>query len=119
MWLAANFEVILNGSRDINFTMDLVSKDIGLFQAVADRAGIDLEISPMLIDIFKDGERRYGPREWSPNIIKRLEEAAGVEILADGFPAEMTDDEPEFPGWEVVPKGTNRTPIVAPPEGVE
>ena len=112
-------QVILNGSRDINFTMDLVSKDIGLFQAVADRAGLDLEISPMLIDIFKDGEKRYGPREWSPNIIKRLEEAAGVEILADGFPAEMTDDEPEFPGWEVVPKGTNRTPMVAPPEGVE
>ena len=48
-----------------------------------------------------------------------MEEAAGVEILADGFPAEMTDDEPEFPGWEVVPTGTNRTPMVAPPEGVE
>ena len=112
-------QVILNGSRDINFTMDLVSKDIGLFQAVADRAGIELEISPMLIDIFKDGEARYGAREWSPNIIRRLEEAAGVDILADGFPAEMVDDEPEYPGWEVVPKGTNRTPMVAPPDGVE
>ncbi|MGB0746299.1 MAG: NAD(P)-dependent oxidoreductase [Alphaproteobacteria bacterium] len=112
-------QVILNGSRDINFTMDLVSKDIGLFQAVADRAGIKLEISPMLIDIFKDGEARYGAREWSPNIIRRLEEAAGVEILADGFPAEMVDNEPEYPGWEVVPKGTNRTPMVAPPDGVE
>ena len=112
-------QVILNGSRDINFTMDLVSKDIGLFQAVADRAGIKLEISPMLIDIFKDGEARYGAREWSPNIIRRLEEAAGVEILADGFPAEMVDDEPEYPGWEVVPKGTNRTPMVAPPDGIE
>ena len=112
-------QVILNGSRDINFTMDLVSKDIGLFQAVADRAGIELEISPMLIDIFKDGEARYGAREWSPNIIRRLEEAAGVEILADGFPAEMVDNEPEYPGWEVVPKGTNRTPMVAPPDGVE
>ena len=112
-------QVILNGSRDINFTMDLVSKDIGLFQAVAERAGIELEISPMLIDIFKDGEARYGAREWSPNIIRRLEEAAGVEILADGFPAEMVDDEPEYPGWEVVPKGTNRTPMVAPPDGIE
>ncbi|MAF00371.1 MAG: 3-hydroxyisobutyrate dehydrogenase [Geminicoccus sp.] len=112
-------QVILNGSRDINFTMDLVSKDIGLFQAVADRAGIELEISPMLIDIFKDGEARYGAREWSPNIIRRLEEAAGVEILADGFPAEMVDNEPEYPGWEVVPKGTNRTPMIPPPDGVE
>ena len=44
---------------------------------------------------------RYGGREWSPNVIKRLEEACGVDILADGFPAEMTDHEPEEPGYEV------------------
>jgi len=98
-------QVILNGSRDINFTMDLVSKDIGLFQSIADRASVPLDISPVLIDIFKDGESRYGPREWSPNIIKRLEEATGLSILADGFPAEMVDDEPEEPGYEVVPRG--------------
>ncbi|MEE2716781.1 MAG: NAD(P)-dependent oxidoreductase [SAR324 cluster bacterium] len=97
-------QVILNGSRDINFTMDLVVKDISLFQAVADRAGVPLEISPKLIEIFKDGERRYGSREWSPNIIKRLEEACGADILAPGFPAEMVDDEPEVPGAEVIPK---------------
>jgi len=97
-------QVILNGSRDISFTMDLVSKDIGLFQAVADRANVPLEISPLLIKIFKDGEARYGSREWSPNIIRRLEDATGLSILAPGFPAEMADDEPEEPGYEVVPK---------------
>lgn len=96
-------QMILNGSRDISFTMDLVSKDIGLFQAVADRANVPLEISPLLIKIFKDGEERYGPREWSPNIIRRLEDATGLSILAPGFPAEMTDDEPEEEGYEVVP----------------
>ncbi len=96
-------QVILNGSRDISFTMDLVSKDIGLFQSVADRANVPLEISPLLIDIFKDGEKRYGSREWSPNIIRRLEDATGLSILAPGFPAEMADDEPEEPGYEVVP----------------
>ena len=94
-------QVILNGSRDINFTMDLVVKDVSLFQAVAERAGVELELSPLLIDIFKDGQERYGPREWSPNIVRRLEEACGVEILAPGFPAEMVDDEPEEPGYEV------------------
>jgi len=98
-------QVILNGSRDINFTMDLVIKDVSLFQDVADRAGVPLEISPKLIEIFKDGQDRYGPREWSPNIIKRLEEACSTQILAPGFPAEMVDDEPEEPGYEVIPKG--------------
>ena len=96
-------QVILNGSRDINFTMDLVVKDITLFQEVADRAGVALEISPKLIEIFQDGMERYGPREWSPNIVRRLEEQCSTTIHAPGFPAEMTDDEKEVPGFEVVP----------------
>ena len=95
-------QVILNGSRDINFTMDLVIKDISLFQELADRAGVPLEISPKMIEIFKDGVARYGPREWSPNIIRRLEEATGLDIRAPGFPSEILDDEPEEPGYEVV-----------------
>jgi 3-hydroxyisobutyrate dehydrogenase len=98
-------QVILNGSRNINFTMDLVVKDMSLFQAVAERAGVPLELSPLLLEIFKDGEQRYGPREWSPNIVRRLEETCGVDILAPGFPAEMVDDEPEEPGVEVTVTG--------------
>ena len=95
-------QVILNGSRDISFTMDLVSKDVGIFNELALRKGLDLEVAPMIVDIFKDGEERYGPRELSPNIIKRLEERAGVNVLGVGFPAEMVDDEPEEQGYEVV-----------------
>ena len=94
-------QVILNGSRDINFTMDLVLKDISIFQAIADRANVDLEVSPVLIDIFRDAIEQFGPRELSPNVIKRLEAAVGASILAPGFPAEMVDDEPEAPGHEV------------------
>ncbi len=94
-------QVILNGSRDINFTMGLVSKDVGLFQIIANKANVPLELSPLLIDIFKDGEKRYGSGEWSPNIVKRLEEACDISVLAPGFPAEMVDDEPETPGYEV------------------
>jgi len=97
-------QVTLNGSRDISFTMDLVAKDIGLFQEIADRNGVELEVSPVLIDIFNDGIKKYGPRELSPNIIRRLEDRTGLEILHPGFPAEMTDDEPEEPGYEVIPK---------------
>jgi len=94
-------QVILNGSRDISFTMDLVCKDIGLFNDVAERGKLKLELAPIMQQIFKDGQMRYGSREFSPNIIKRLEEAAGVAILAPGFPAEMVDDEPEEAGYEV------------------
>lgn len=98
-------QVILNGSRDISFTMDLVKKDVGLFQEIAERNNVPLEISPMMVQIFEDGIAKYGERELSPNIIRRLEDATGLSILAPGFPPEMTDDEPEEPGYEVIPQG--------------
>ncbi len=98
-------QVILNGSRDISFTMDLVCKDIGLFNDVAKRGNLQLELGPLFERIFEDGQERYGSRELSPNIIRRLEEVAGVEVLAPGFPSEMLDDEPEEPGYEVKVKG--------------
>lgn len=94
-------QVILNGSRDISFTMDLVLKDIGLFQALANERAVPLDLSPKLIEIFQDGIARYGERELSPNIIKRLEDATGLSVLGKGFPAEIFDDEPEEEGYEV------------------
>lgn len=96
-------QVILNGSRTIDFTMDLVLKDIGLFHKIAEDNGVPLEISPLMIEIFKDGQKRYGARAQSDDIIRRLEEATGLDITASGFPADMVDDEPEEPGYEVVP----------------
>ena len=84
--------------------MDLVIKDVSLFQMIAEREGVPLEVSPLLIDIFKDGEKRYGSREWSPNIVQRLEEACETAVLVSGFPAEIVDDEPEKSGEEVIVK---------------
>jgi 3-hydroxyisobutyrate dehydrogenase len=96
-------QVILNGSRDINFTMDLVLKDVGLFDALARAHQVPLELSPLVLEIFRDGARRYGERELSPNIIRRLEEACGLQVLASGFPAQIIDREPKVAGYEVVP----------------
>ena len=95
-------QVILNGSRDINFTMDLVVKDMSLFDGLAERCDVPLEISPIVLDIFKDGAERYGGRAWSSMIVKRLEDACGCELRAPGFPPEMVDTEPEARGAEVV-----------------
>jgi 3-hydroxyisobutyrate dehydrogenase len=82
--------------------MDLVIKDISLFQEIADRENVPLEISPLLIEIFHDAQNKYGPREWSPNVIRRLEDSTGLDVTAAGFPAQMVDDEPERLGSEVV-----------------
>lgn len=94
-------QLILNGSRKIDFTMDLVVKDMSLFQQLADRGGVPVELSPLVLAIFEDGQRRYGAREWSTNVMRRLEDAIGERVLAPGFPAELIDDEPPGPGAEV------------------
>lgn len=94
-------QLILSGSRDVNFTMDLIMKDIGLFQKLAEAGGVPLEMSPLLIEIMADGQKRYGARAQSDRIIERLEDATGLKILADGFPQELVDDEPEEEGYEV------------------
>jgi 3-hydroxyisobutyrate dehydrogenase len=77
-------QLILSGSRDVNFTMDLIMKDIGLFQKLADTGGVPLEISPLLIEIMADGQRRYGDRAQSDRIIERLEEATGLRSSRTG-----------------------------------
>lgn len=94
-------QVILNGSYDISFTLDLVQKDMGLFLDVADRAGLDLDVGPELLGIFDDAAERFGNRALSPMVVRRLEEQLGTEFRAPGFPPEMIDDEPEAPGYEV------------------
>ncbi|SMX30264.1 2-(hydroxymethyl)glutarate dehydrogenase [Pelagimonas phthalicica] len=98
-------QLILSGSRDVDFAMDLVLKDIGLFQQLAEAHDVPLELSPQIIAMMKDGQARYGERAQSDRMIERLEEAAGVSVLADGFPQELVDEEPPARGAEVVLKG--------------
>jgi len=94
-------QVILNGSYNINFTMDLVLKDTGLFDDLAKKLDAPLEISPKVVEIFKDGQKKYGSRAWSSMIVKRMEDINNIEFRAKGFPDELTDNEPEEKGYEI------------------
>ena len=94
-------QVILNGSYNINFTMDLVLKDTGLFDELAKKLNASLEISPKIVDIFKDGQKKYGSRAWSSMIVKRMEDINQINFRAEGFPEELVDNEPEKKGHEI------------------
>jgi 3-hydroxyisobutyrate dehydrogenase len=94
-------QVILNGSYNINFTMDLVLKDTGLFDNLAKKLNTPLEISPQIVKIFKDGQKKYGSRAWSSMIVKRMEDLNNINFRAKGFPEELTDNEPEEKGYEI------------------
>ena len=94
-------QVILNGSYNINFTMDLVLKDTGLFDDLAKKLNAPLEISPMIVEIFKDGQKKYGSRAWSSMIVKRMEDLNKIDFRAKGFPDELVDNESEEKGYEI------------------
>tara|TARA_Y100001935_G_scaffold109411_1_gene90861 strand:+ start:2650 stop:3591 length:942 start_codon:yes stop_codon:yes gene_type:complete len=94
-------QVILNGSYNINFTMDLVLKDTGLFDELAKKLNTSLEISPKVVEIFKDGQTKYGSRAWSSMIVKRMEDMNKINFRASGFPEELVDNEPEQKGFEI------------------
>ncbi len=94
-------QVILNGSYNINFTMDLVLKDTSLFDNLAKKLNAPLEISPKIVEIFRDGQEKYGSRAWSSMIVKRMEDLNKIDFRAEGFPDELVDNEPEEKGYEI------------------
>ena len=94
-------QVILNGSYNINFTMDLVEKDMTLFNDLSKKLNTPLEISPFVLDIFKDANKKYGSKAWSSMVVKRLEDKFDLDFRANGFPNELTDSEKEEKGYEI------------------
>ena len=60
-----------------------------------------LEVSPLIVKIFKDGQKKYGSRAWSSMIVKRMEDLNNINFRADGFPDELVDSEQEKKGYEI------------------
>ena len=94
-------QVILNGSYNINFTMDLVEKDIGLFQKLASKLKVDLEVSPIVLGIIKDAKNKFGDRAWSSMVVKRLEDRFKTSFRAKGFTEELVDYDEKQLGNEI------------------
>jgi 3-hydroxyisobutyrate dehydrogenase len=82
-------QVILNGSYDIGFTMDLACKDAGFALQFGRRFGVPLRLAGMMEQIFIEGRAKYGGTAWSSMIVKLLEDAVGTELRAPGFPAKL------------------------------
>ena len=94
-------QVILSGSYNVNFTMDLVCKDVGLFQNLVERLGIKADLSPLITEIFREGRDTFGDKSWSTKIVKRLEDACKENLRAEGFPSELIDEESKAVGVEL------------------
>jgi 3-hydroxyisobutyrate dehydrogenase len=85
-------QLILNGSYNINFTMDLARKDLSFAHQMGREFGVPLELAGLTEQIFARARAMYGGGAQSPMVVKMLEEAVGTDLRAPGFPAEL---EPE------------------------
>ncbi|MBN9243603.1 MAG: NAD(P)-dependent oxidoreductase [Mesorhizobium sp.] len=82
-------QLVLNGSYDIGFTMDLALKDLGFALKMAKDGGVPLDLAARVAAIFEQGKATYGGGAWSTMIVKLIEDAAGTDLRAPGFPATL------------------------------
>ena len=92
-------KVILGGSYDVGFTMDLVNKDINLFNKLG--KNIKLELGNYLSKKFKLGMKNLGERSFSTSIIKLIEKDAKIKLRAKNFPKQLIDKQKKQKGVEV------------------
>jgi 3-hydroxyisobutyrate dehydrogenase len=95
-------QVILNGSYDVGFTMDLVCKDVGLFDNLTKKYEIPAEISSLMIDIFQRGREKLGDRALSTSIVKLLEQECNDNLRANGFPSFLEDKNQKQEAEEII-----------------
>ena len=94
-------QVILNGSYNVGFTMDLVCKDVGLFNKLTNKFKIPAQISNLMVKIFKNGQKKLGKRSLSTSIVKLLEKDCGENLRSKGFPSVLVDINKKKKGIEV------------------
>ena len=94
-------KVILSGSYDVGFTMDLVCKDLGLFDKLVKKFNIPAKISNTMLKIFKSGKRKLGSRSYSTSIVKLIENECNERLRANNFPIELVDTKERMKGFEV------------------
>jgi 3-hydroxyisobutyrate dehydrogenase len=79
-------QVILNGSYNIGFTMDLACKDLGFAVGLGRDLGVPLELAGLVEQTFIRSRAQYGGSAWSSQVVKLLEDAVGTDLRASGFP---------------------------------
>ncbi len=82
-------QLILNGSYDIAFTMDLALKDLGFAMKFGDEFGVPLDLATLTRNTFVKGKEAYGGRAQSTMVVKLLEDALDTDLRARGFPARL------------------------------
>jgi 3-hydroxyisobutyrate dehydrogenase len=82
-------QLILNGSYDIAFTMDLACKDLGFAMGLGRDYGVPLDLAALTAQTFIRARETFGGGAWSTMVVKLLEDALHTDLRAPGFPARL------------------------------
>ena len=82
-------KLVLSGSYNVKFTLDLACKDLGLVNGIAEKIGVPLELGSMAQQIFRRARGLYGSQAQSPEVVRMIEAACGLELRAPGYPTEL------------------------------
>jgi 3-hydroxyisobutyrate dehydrogenase len=78
--------LILNGSYDIAFNIDLALKDLGFAMEFGREFGVPLELAAMTNQTYVAAKAAFGGEAQSPMIAKLLEDLLDTDLRAPGFP---------------------------------
>jgi 3-hydroxyisobutyrate dehydrogenase len=81
--------LILNGSYDIAFSVDLALKDLGFALSFGREFGVPLDLASATEQTYVAARAAYGGEAQSPMIAKLLEDLLGTDLRAEGFPARL------------------------------
>ena len=82
-------QLILNGSYDIAFTMDLALKDLGFAMGFGREFGVPLDLAGLVNQTFVKGREAYGGSAQSTQIVKLLEDVLQTDLRAPGYPERL------------------------------
>lgn len=82
-------KLVLSGSYNVKFTMDLACKDLGLVNGIAEKLGVPLELGSMAQQIFRRARGLMGGNAQSPEVVRMIERACDLELRAPGYPTEL------------------------------
>jgi 3-hydroxyisobutyrate dehydrogenase len=82
-------QLVLNGSYNVGFTMELACKDLGFAMALGSELGVPLDLAAIAAQTFIRAREAYGGGAWSTQVVKLLEDTLHTDLRAPGFPAEL------------------------------
>jgi 3-hydroxyisobutyrate dehydrogenase len=82
--LERDIDGVFVGDYDESFTLDLVTKDLGLAVDLGRELGVPLEMSALVEQLYRRARALYGDRAGELSTVRMVEETAGIKLRLDG-----------------------------------